>query len=174
MTADHSDLKAKAKREMVELTRVFVYLWLVLSSIALQRKVILEQEGIDMKAFGFAFINALALAKFMLIGVQLKFARRWLKRSLLASTVVESAAFAVVLMILRILEEILVDLYHGKSLMASFPSPVGQEMQEIAMLAVVLFIALLPFFAYLELRDALGEERIREIFLGSRKDVTPR
>lgn len=174
MSADHSDLKAKAKREMVELTRVFLYLWLVLSSMALQRTVTLEQHGVDVKAFGFAFINALALAKFMLIAIQLKFAHRWVKGSLLEATIVESAAFAVMLMFFRILEEIAVDLYHGKTLAQSFPDPAGQTMKEIAMLCVVLFVALLPFFAFMELRDTIGEEKLKDIFLRSRAEESPK
>ena len=52
------------------------YLFIVLSLLDMHKSVILAEHQIDLVEFGLNFINALALAKVMLVGQELNFARR--------------------------------------------------------------------------------------------------
>ena len=52
------------------------YLFVVLSLFDIHKSVILSEHQIDLVEFGLNFINASALAKVMLVGQELNFARR--------------------------------------------------------------------------------------------------
>jgi hypothetical protein len=171
MAADHADLKAKAKHELKELLFVCGYLWILLASFAMQRTVILAQHGIDMSEIGFAAINALALGKVMLIAKQLHFAHHYQTKPLIWQTLFESAAFSVLLIICKVLEDAIVGMFKGKTFVEGLPTPSGRPMLDALMLGVVLFIALVPFFAFTELDDAMGPGKLTTIFLKDRSKV---
>jgi len=76
-----------------------------LSVFNLHREVILANYHINYSTkFGFAFINALILAKFMWLGEILHAGRRAAGKALLDSTLWNSALFAVILMFCHLLD----------------------------------------------------------------------
>jgi hypothetical protein len=76
------------------------------------------------RAWGEALINALALGKIMLFAQELHFANKFKGKPLIYVTLFKSAAFALVLGCFKIIEEICVALYHGKS--------AGESISEVA------------------------------------------
>jgi hypothetical protein len=167
MAVDKEKLKAGAKHELRELLWVCGYLWVILACFAMQKSVILAQENISVSEIGFAFINALALGKVMLIAKQLHFAHDESK-PLFLRTLIESASFAVLLVITKVVEDTLVDMWRGKTFAESLPKLGGHPGLEALMLAIVLFVSLVPFFAFNELGDELGPEKLWETFFKDR------
>ncbi len=164
MEGEKKSLKQKAENELRELGIVCGYLFLVFLSAALQRSVIADQQGIAIKEYGFALINALAIGKVMLIAKQLHFAQRP-GQPLYVSVILQSAAFAVLLLICKVIEDVGFDMYKGKTLAESLPHPGGRPLIELGALTIAFFLSLLPFFAFSELSGSLGEGALAELFL---------
>jgi len=73
MSSPNRTLKERAYLEFKEFLAISLYLWVVFGLFLLYKSVILNDEHINVVAKGFALINALALAKIMLIARALHF-----------------------------------------------------------------------------------------------------
>ena len=71
------NLKERAIDEVKHFAILFVYLWILFGLFVLNERIVLQQHRIDFAAQGFAVINALVLAKVMLIAQDLNLGRRW-------------------------------------------------------------------------------------------------
>ena len=67
MDTSKPTLKQKAEHELQEFLGIALYFWVILALFALYRSVILAEEHITLATRGFVLINALALAKVVLI-----------------------------------------------------------------------------------------------------------
>lgn len=68
-------LKEKAVFQLKEFLGMFLYVWVLLALFDIHQSIILAQEHINYQAQGFAIINALILAKVLLIGEDLHLAK---------------------------------------------------------------------------------------------------
>ena len=155
-------LKQKAYQGLKEYLAISCYLWLVFSLFVLYRAVLLS-ERISLVVHGEALINALALGKVMLVAQELHFAEKFKERPLIYATLFKSVAFAIILGVFKILEEVGIGLYHGKSAGQSMAEVGGTLNGMLAMMAI-LAVLLIPFFAFTELRDILGKEKLAGLF----------
>lgn len=162
------NLKQKAYQGLKEYLAITFYLWLVFGLFVLYRAVLLSEDHFSLIAHGIALLNALALAKVILIAQDLHFAERLNKQPLIYAAVLKSVAFAVVLAAFKILEEAGIGWYHGKSFGQSISDIGGGTLQGIFALTAILAILLVPFFAFTELRGILGKDRLRDLFFSSR------
>jgi hypothetical protein len=115
MGAKSQKLKQRAYHEMKEYLAISLYLWMVFGLLIVYKSVVLAEHHIDFALHGLALINALALAKVMLVATKLHFADRFKDAPLIYPTLLKSAAFSVLLACFKILEEAAVGLYRGKS-----------------------------------------------------------
>jgi hypothetical protein len=76
---------------------------------------VLHTEGIEFAPWGIAIVKALLLAKFMLVGRALKIGEGNTTRPLVWPTLYRAFAFLVLLVILTIIEEAVVGLFHDRS-----------------------------------------------------------
>ena len=67
----HPDLKRRAIAEGRRFLIMFLYLWVILALFALHERIVLRELSTSLPSQGFAFVNALVLAKVMLIGEDL-------------------------------------------------------------------------------------------------------
>jgi hypothetical protein len=81
--------------------------------------------------------------------------------------------FSVVVAGCKILEEAAVGLYHGKSFAQSIGDLGGGTLKGILILTVLLFVMLIPFFAFGELRRVLGEGQLTQLFFRPRELSKP-
>ena len=165
------------KKRLVDELRILsitvIYIWVLLSVFALFREIILANYGINYSTkLGFALINALTLAKFMWLGEILHAGKRAAHTTLLYSTLWNSALFAVILMFCHLVEETLLKLWHGQSIVKSFSETVAAP-REIFVLALVMFVVLIPFFFAKGLIEILGEDEIKRLLLKSRPKDKP-
>jgi hypothetical protein len=159
-------LKQKAYQGLKEYLVMSGYLWLVFSLFVVYRAVLLS-ERISLVAHGEALINALALGKVMLVAQELHFAERFKGRPLIYSTLFKSVAFASVLGCFKIVEEICVGLFHGESAGQSIAEVGGGTLNGILAMMAILAVLLVPFFAFTELRDIFGKEKLAGLFFTS-------
>jgi uncharacterized protein (DUF1810 family) len=158
-------LKTGAIDETRELFGIFIYLWVLLSLFSLHKALVLNDESLIYHQ-GFALINALALAKVVLVGEYFHVGDNLKNRPLIYPIMFKSAVFAVILLCFHIIEETLIGVLHGKPLAQSIPNIGGGTLQGILMVGIIMFVVLTPFFAFRELGRAIGTEQLRSLLLG--------
>jgi uncharacterized membrane protein len=161
-------LKQRAYRELKEFLMLALYLWLFLGMFILFKSIVLAENRIDFAAHGVALVNALVLAKFMLIVRAFHPAKRAENMPLIYPTLLKSAIFAVALMILKVLEDAIVGYFHRKSFTQSIADLGGGSWKAIVIFTAILFLVLTPLTAFGELQRVLGEGRLNDLFLRPR------
>ncbi|MBV8807837.1 MAG: hypothetical protein JO033_04110 [Acidobacteriaceae bacterium] len=157
-------LKQKAYHETKKVLVITLYLWVVFVVLILHKAVVLREHYFEVASHGLALINALALAKVMLIARDLHFADFGNDVPLIYPTLLKSAAFSVLLAVFKILEEVAVGLYHGHSFHESIADLGGGTWSGILSLTAILFVVLIPFFAFAELGELIGEGKLGQLF----------
>jgi hypothetical protein len=168
MNESNRTLKQKAYQELKEYLAISLYLWLVFGLFAVYRSVLLSEHGFSAAAHGMALFNALALGKIMLVARAFHFADYFKEKPLIYPTLLKSAAFAVVLGCFKILEEAGVGWYHGKSFGESIADIGGGTLGGTLALVAILAVLLIPFFAFTELRQTFGADKLVKLFFTSR------
>jgi len=162
--------KNRALDELRKLSINVVYIWVFLSVLTLHREIILANYHINYSAkFGFAFINAVILAKFMWLREILHAGKKAAGKALLYSTLWNSALFTVILMMCHLLEEALVKVWRGQSFAASFSETVADPRGVFATI-LLMFVALIPFFFAKGLIEILGKDEIKRLLLKARTE----
>ena len=139
---------------------MFLYLWALLGLFVLNEKVTLREHGVGFAPHGFVLINALILAKVMLIAEALKMGRQFDHLPLIWPIAWKSALFAVLFIVCHGLEEIAVALFAGRPAAGSIPAIGGGTWVGVAFVFAIMTISLLPFFALREIGRLLGEGRL--------------
>jgi hypothetical protein len=164
-------VKQAAYREFKEFLIVFLYLWLIFALFEVHRAIILAREHLDFTGFGLAVINALALGKVMLVGKEFNLADNFFKNEpLIYPTLLKSLVFAILLVVFRIVEEVAVHLFKGNTFQESLSALGDHNAKVIFSAGLIMFVMLVPFFAFTELSRHFGEGRLRTVFLRSRHD----
>ena len=168
MNAPKSTLKQKARQGLKNYLILACYLWVVFALFVLYRSIILSEYRIPFALHGFALVNALVLAKVILVAQE--FVGECLNDlPLIYTTVFKSVAFAVLLGCLKIIEETLRGLYRGLSYNESILVAVGGGTLTGALVFMaILAVVLIPFFAFTELGCVLGEEKLRTLLFTPR------
>jgi len=161
-------LKQKVYHGIRDYFLLSAYLWVIFGLFVLYESVILAEQHIPFAAHGFALINALALAKVMLVIQDLHLFERYRDAPLIYPTLFKSAAFAVVLGCFKILEEAVLGLFHGRSFSESIAAIGGGTLHGILSLMLLLGVLLIPFFGFTELGRVFGEEKLAKLFFSSR------
>jgi hypothetical protein len=169
----NTTLKSKAIHELKEYLFVSFYLWIFLAMFVQYKSVVLAQQHIDFAADGVALINALVLGKFLLIARAFHLGRRTEGAPLIYPTLLKSAILAIIVAILKGLEEIIVGHFHGKSVAESVGDLGGGSGKAILVITVILFVVLIPLTAFGELGRVVGEDKLRALFLRQRDVSKP-
>jgi hypothetical protein len=168
MTISRHQLKEKAYRELREFLVIAVYLWLIFGLLMLYKSAILAEQHISFAYHGFAAINALALAKVMLIAKDLHLGEHYDDAPLIYPTLFKSALFTLVLICFKILEDAAIGLYHGKPFSQSITDLAGGTWSGILTLALLLFVVLIPFVGFGELQRRIGKDKLSQVFFHER------
>jgi hypothetical protein len=156
----HESRGQRVKKALVHEIRrflmMFLYLYVLFGLFTIHEAIVLAQHHIPYTYYGFALINALILAKVMLVAEDLHLGRQFEKRPLIYPVLIKSALFALVFMIFRAVEELLKGWWEGKALAESLPVFGGGGIVGILSVAVILAFALVPFFAFVQISSLLG------------------
>src|SRR6202047_5694285 len=158
-------LKTGAIDETRELFGIFIYLWVLLSLFSLHKALVLNDESLIYHQ-GFALINALALAKDVLVAEFFHVGDNLKNRTLIYPIMFKSAVFGAILLCFHMSEEPLLGVLHGKPLSQSIPDIGGGTLQGILMVGIIMFVVLTPFFAFRELGRAIGTEQLHSLLFG--------
>jgi hypothetical protein len=168
MHADNSQkksLKQRAVHEFEEVVILTVYLLFFFLALATYSAFLLGQFHISYFAYGTALINALVIAKVILIGEALHAGTRYEKKAaLLYSAIWKAFVFGFLVFAFHLLEEMIKNLIHGKAAMTAFHEV---RLEVLLSRAVVIFLTFIPLFLFRELRRVIGEEKFMTLVLHS-------
>ena len=152
----------KVLDEGKQLIWIFIYFWVLFGLFSVFRSLVLTEQNLVYHE-GFAVINAFLLAKVVLTAEFFQVADNLKRKPLVYPIVFKSAVFCVILMCFDIVEETLVGMWHGKTIAASFPEIGGEGWKGMVVVGAILFVGLIPFFAYRELARVLGKEELHSL-----------
>ena len=158
-------LKEKAAFQLKEFLVMFFYIWVLSALLAMHETIILAQDHLNYPAQGFAIINALILAKIMLIGEDLHLGNRFKDKALIYSILYKSLIFTVFLMCFHIVEEAIVGAFKGTPISESLPVIGAGNLKGLMCRGGIVFIALIPFFAFREIGRVIGEGELWSLLL---------
>ncbi|KPK94616.1 MAG: hypothetical protein AMJ94_01160 [Deltaproteobacteria bacterium SM23_61] len=164
------NLKEKIFHEMVEYWINVVYLALVFAAFTQYRRFVLAAHDITYTNYWVAVIEALILAKVVMIGDVLHLGRRLEHKPLIYSTLLKTLVFSVFVGAFTLIEHVIKNLWNGKGLAAGLVNFFGKGFHELLAGCLVVFVAFIPFFAFRELGRVLGEGKIRTLFFRRRDD----
>ena len=164
----HADLKEKAKEEFRLLLLITVYLGTLFWAFLTYRRLISREFGVTSFHYGFAVIEAVVIAKVILIGKAMGLGKKETGRALAFAVLRSSFVYALLIAAFAVLEHVVEGLIHGKDLAQSLAQIGDHSIYEILARALVLFVALIPFFAIWKLDEELGERRLSQIFFRKR------
>jgi hypothetical protein len=87
--------------------------------------------------------------------------------------VYESLLLTALFICFHVVEHIAIGLFKGETLAASVPHIGGGGLAGLACVAVILFVTLIPFFAFKHVGRELGEGRLRAMLFGA-DDLRPK
>jgi hypothetical protein len=163
-------LKEKIFHEMAEYWINVFYLALVFAAFTVYRRYLLAAYDITYTNYGVALIEALILAKVIMIGAVLRLGRGLEQKPLIYPTVYKTAVFTLFVGIFAVLENVIKGFWKGTGLPGDLVELLGKGPNEFFANALVVFVAFIPFFGVKELGRVLGEDKMRDLFFRRRAD----
>lgn len=161
-------IKSGVVEEGKQLLVIFLYLWVLLTLFSLHRAFIFNEDLLTYHQ-GLALVNALALAKIILIGQKLHLGEAKKDSPVAAPALLKSLIFGVLLVAFHVVEETAVGVFFRDKTVADAVPKLGDgSLQAILMAAIIASVGLIPFFAFVELERVLGTEELRTILFGRR------
>jgi hypothetical protein len=162
-------LKQRALQEFKIYWIITLYLALFLGSFTVYRRLILREFGVAYLNYGFALIEALIIAKVILIGKAFGLGRRFEQGPLFLSVLHKSIVFGVVVFLFGILERIVEGLIHKKDWAGILQSMTDLGLYELLARIIMLILAFVPFFAFWEIGRVLGPGKLTTMFFSKRE-----
>ena len=149
-----------------QLLWIVIYFWVLFGLFSVFRSLVLNERNLVYHQ-GFAIINAFLLAKVVLVAEFFRVADNLKSKPLVYPIAFKSAVFSAILICFHIIEETLVGMWHGKTITASIPEMGGEGWKGTLVIGSILFVALIPFFAYRELARSSAKNNFTLSFLGA-------
>lgn len=165
--------KQKLAREMIEYLINAAYLTLFFSVFTTYRRLILAHYQISYGQYGISLIKALVLAKIIMIGNVLRLGRRIEDKPLIFPTLYKTVVFTLWVALFSVIESTIRGLLHGKGLAGGLSELASERRYEFLASALVVFFAFIPFFAFRELEQVLGEGKISQLFIRRSRAAEP-
>ena len=170
-TSPKIGLKQKAMHEFVEMGVIFLYLAFFFCAISTYSMLLLNKFEISYFTYGASFINALVVAKVILIGEYARIGRKHEAKPLFYSAIYKAFVFCLLVFAFHLIEEAIKELVHGHRITAAF-----REMRIDDLLArtVIIFCTFIPLFAFRELQRVLGDDKFKAILFRASEVSKPK
>jgi hypothetical protein len=125
---------------------------------------LLREYQVDSLTYAFALINALVVAKVIMIGELAHIGKLHESKPLFVSAIWKAFVFGLLVLLFHIAEEWIKQLLHGGNLADTFREI---SINDLLGRGLVVFCTFIPLFGFRELRRVLGEEKFHAMFFGS-------
>jgi hypothetical protein len=164
-------LKARIFHEVSEYWMNVCYLALVFASFVQYRRLVLAAHGIAYENYWFALIEALILAKVIMIGSVFRLGRGLERKPLIYPTLYKTVVFTLFCGLLALGEHAVKGLWQGERFMGGLAELFGKGAHELLANSLVVLVAFIPYFGVKELGRVLGEDKIRALFFQKRAEL---
>ena len=161
-------MKEKVRHELIEYAFNVIYLTIVFAAFTVYRRLLLSAHDISYTNYGFALIEALILGKVIMIGGMLRLGRGLEDKPLIYPTLYKTAVFTIFCAVFTLAEHAIKGLVSGHGMAAGLAEYTAQGYEVILANSMVVFVALIPFFAMKELGRLMGREKIGRLFFRPR------
>ena len=163
-----SGLREKAKEDLRLFSAIAIYLALMLEALFSYRSLTLLESGITAIHYGVAVIEALILAKMILIGQALRLGKGIEGEPLIVSVLVKTLLFGAFVAVFSVIEDVILGWVHHETwdVIAHHVFAGGRD--EILARTLVIIVAFIPFFAFSEVDRALGQGKLFALFFRKR------
>jgi hypothetical protein len=172
-TTKKMGLKHKIIHEMTGYYIMVVYLAFFFSLFAWYRRLILVQYQISYVHYGVSVIQAMVLAKLIMVGRALRLGRGFKDRPLILPILYRAVVFTMFVWLFGVVESAVSGLLRGKGLAGGFDEFISAGRYELLARCMITFVAFIPFFAFEELERVLGEGKLRKLFFKKRPAGEP-
>jgi hypothetical protein len=163
-----SSMKEKAIEEFRMFWIVAIYLAMMLSAFNWYRRFVLADAGINSFHLFAGAIEALILAKVILIGQALSLGKRFEDSPLIFSVLLKAFVFALFIGLFNKLEDTIVGLVHRESWDQIAHDLFGEGRDKYFARMVIAAVTLIPFFAFWEVGRVMGEHKLFNLFFHKR------
>lgn len=162
------NLKKKIAHEMGEYLIIVCYLALVFAAFTQYRRFLLAAYDITYTNYWVAVIEALILGKVVMIGDILHLGHRLEQKPLIYPTLLKTVVFTVFVAAFTLIEHAIKGLWEGKGAMGGLIDFFEKSPYELLAGSLIIFVSLIPFFAFRELGRVLGEGKLWVLFFKKR------
>lgn len=166
-------LRQRAVEEFQHFLVLFLYLWALFGLFVLNEELLARSHGSAVVLQGFALLNALVLAKVMLVAEHFDLTRGLRRRPRLYTVLFDAALCTALFMAFHVVERLVAGKVRGESLSASMPSFGGGGLGGVLVVSAIVFVSLLPFFTFKHVARAIGPERMKAILLARPDEPSP-
>jgi hypothetical protein len=163
-----SSLKEKAREEFRKFWAIAIYLDLMFSAFLTYRRLTLSEYGVGYFHYGAGLVEALILAKVILIGQALKLGKRFENQSLIVPVLVKTLLFGAFVAVFSVIEHVIEGLVHHETWDAIAHNLLSPGRNEILARSLMIMITFIPFFAFWETDRVMGEGKLFALFFRKR------
>ena len=155
---------------MVEYWINVAYLAVILATFTQYRRFLLAGYDISYTNYGVAMIEALILAKVIMIGAVLRLGRGLEHKPLIYPTLYKTVVFTVFVAVFTLMEHTIKGLLTGKGFTGGLVDYFAKGPHEFFAWCLMIFVAFIPFFCVEELGRVLGRDKITALFFRKRAE----
>jgi hypothetical protein len=159
-----ADLKQKAVHEFRQFVAISLYLAFFFCAVTTYRMLLLDDFHDAYFNYISGLINALVIAKVILIGEYAHLGKKYEHKPLLLSSAYKALLFGLLVFGFHIVEEAVKRLLHGENMAGALHN---MHINDLIGRALVTFCTFVPFFAFREVRRVLGEDKLQDLFFYS-------
>jgi len=160
----NASLKDRAIREFKVFWIIAIYLWMFLGVFTVYRRLIVAETGTVYLHYGIALIQALIIAKIVLVGQMFSFSRVHDDKPLIVPVIYKSILFGILVILFSIVERLVEGWIHHEGLLGGLHEISRMGFDELSARVLLLVVAFIPFFAFGEVGRVIGMNRLTAIF----------
>jgi hypothetical protein len=151
----------KTVHELKDFAAISIYLAFFFCALTTYAMVLLKRYDVSYINYSFAIINALVIAKVLLIGDMAHLGRKSEARPLYQTVLYKSFVFSLLVFAFHFVEEVVKRIIHHE------PSGTvlhNTHWDDLAAKSLIIFAVFIPLFAFRELRRVMGEDTFYALF----------
>ncbi len=165
----HTNMKQKVMHEV----RIFIiytlFLFILFSIFNVYERLLMGIYGDTQIRYGYSLIEALILAKIIMLGQAVKIGERFKHKPLIFPVVHKTVIFSLLLLIFNICEHYIMGFFAGNTIEQTYHEVMRQKINIMLAKNFIMIIIFAQFFTMLELSKTLGENRLVELFFKRRR-----
>lgn len=165
-------IKERARREFQSYLVISLYIWAIVTVLRLHQDLLAEAYHFTLQSQGRAIVLALILGKVVLIAEALKLGDSLSSRFPALSVAIQSMLFSIAIVAFHAGEEAVAALWDGRNLISVVHEISLDTMKETGLQALIMTIALVPYFLIKEIEKQTGQRDLLLLAVGLKRRET--